>query len=77
MSVCYLPKKSFAPHVIMTYTALLSLAILRDDFSKLDRSRLITLLYTYQQEDGRFISCMIDLCLSSVSPLLDLQTQYL
>jgi len=66
-----------APHVIMTYTALLSLAILRDDFSKLDRPGLITLLRTCQQEDGRFVSCMIDLRVSSVSPLLDLQTRYL
>lgn len=43
------------PNVIMTYTALLSLAILRDDFSKLDRSGLVTFLRACQHEDGRFV----------------------
>lgn len=43
-----------APHVIMTYTALLALAILRDDFSKLNRPGLITLLRACQREDGSF-----------------------
>lgn len=45
----------------MTYTALLALAILRDDFSKLDRPGLITLLRACQREDGRFVSRMIHL----------------
>ena len=44
------------PHIIMTYVALLSLAILRDDFSKLERSGIIKLLQTCQREDGRFAS---------------------
>jgi geranylgeranyl transferase type-1 subunit beta len=44
------------PHVIMTYTALLALAILRDDFSSLDRSGLMTFLRACQREDGRFVA---------------------
>ncbi|KAF9483403.1 terpenoid cyclases/Protein prenyltransferase [Pholiota conissans] len=42
------------PHIIMTYTALLSLAILRDDFTKLDRPGLLTFLRACQREDGSF-----------------------
>ena len=42
------------PHIIVTYTALLSLAILRDDFSKLDRPGLLTFLRACQREDGRY-----------------------
>lgn len=45
-----------APQMIMTYTALLSLAILRDDFSRLDRPRLISFLKACQNEDGSFSS---------------------
>ncbi|CAA7261529.1 unnamed protein product [Cyclocybe aegerita] len=43
-----------APHIIMTYTALLSLAILRDDFSKLDRPGITIFLRSCQREDGSF-----------------------
>ncbi|XP_006462448.1 hypothetical protein AGABI2DRAFT_72409 [Agaricus bisporus var. bisporus H97] len=42
------------PHIIMTYTALLALSILRDDFAKLDRSGLIRLLRACQRDDGSF-----------------------
>ncbi|KAL0570569.1 geranylgeranyl transferase type-1 subunit beta [Marasmius crinis-equi] len=42
------------PHLIMTYTALLSLAILRDDFSALDRQGLVKFLKACQTEDGSF-----------------------
>ncbi|KAF9533301.1 terpenoid cyclases/protein prenyltransferase alpha-alpha toroid [Crepidotus variabilis] len=42
------------PHLIMTYTALLSLAILRDDFSKLDRKGIIAFLRCCQRQDGSF-----------------------
>lgn len=42
------------PHIIMTYTALLTLAILRDDFSKLDRSGMLKFLRACQREDGSF-----------------------
>ncbi|KAF9568753.1 terpenoid cyclases/Protein prenyltransferase [Agrocybe pediades] len=42
------------PHIIMTYTALLSLAILRDDFSRLDRSGLLEFLRACQRDDGSF-----------------------
>ena len=41
------------PHIIMTYTALISLAILRDDFATLDRAGLLRFLNTCQREDGR------------------------
>lgn len=43
-----------SPHVIMTYTALLSLAMLRDDFSRLNRPGIVTLLHNCQREDGSF-----------------------
>ncbi|EEB90438.1 hypothetical protein MPER_11355, partial [Moniliophthora perniciosa FA553] len=38
----------------MTYTALLSLAILRDDFSRLDRRGLVEFLRACQTENGSF-----------------------
>jgi len=38
----------------MTYTGLLSLAILRDDFSRLDRQGLLRFLRACQREDGSF-----------------------
>lgn len=41
------------PHLIMTFSAILSLAILKDDFSKLDRLGIIKLLGSAQQKDGR------------------------
>ncbi|KAG6882126.1 hypothetical protein C0992_012665 [Termitomyces sp. T32_za158] len=41
------------PHLIMTYTALLSLAIFRDDFSQLDRKGLLAFIRTCQRDDGR------------------------
>lgn len=43
------------PHLIMTYTALLALAILRDDFSQLNRGGLIGLIRATQREDGRCV----------------------
>ncbi|KAJ7091325.1 terpenoid cyclases/protein prenyltransferase alpha-alpha toroid [Mycena belliarum] len=42
------------PHLVMTYTALLTLAILRDDFSKLDRPGLVKFIRTCQRDDGSF-----------------------
>ncbi|KAI0629999.1 terpenoid cyclases/Protein prenyltransferase [Trametes polyzona] len=42
------------PHLVMTYTALLSLAILRDDFSKLNRENIPHFLRSCQKEDGSF-----------------------
>ncbi|KAF8636017.1 hypothetical protein AX15_000177 [Amanita polypyramis BW_CC] len=42
------------PHMIMTYTAIVTLAILRDDFEKLDRPSLIIFLRSCQKEDGSF-----------------------
>jgi geranylgeranyl transferase type-1 subunit beta len=43
-----------APHIIMTYAALSSLAILRDDFSRLDRSGILKFLRACQRKDGSF-----------------------
>lgn len=40
-------------HLAMTYTALLNLAILRDDFSQLDRQGIRRLLRATQRSDGR------------------------
>jgi len=42
------------PHILMTYTALLSLAVLRDDFSRLDRRRILAFLIQAQLPDGSF-----------------------
>ncbi|KAJ7334090.1 terpenoid cyclases/protein prenyltransferase alpha-alpha toroid, partial [Mycena albidolilacea] len=42
------------PHLVMTYTALLALAILRDDFSKLDRPGLVKFIRACQRDDGSF-----------------------
>ena len=39
----------------MSYTALLSLAILRDDFAKLDRDGLVQFVRSCQCEDGRCV----------------------
>ncbi|TRM62135.1 terpenoid cyclases/protein prenyltransferase alpha-alpha toroid [Schizophyllum amplum] len=43
-----------APHIIMTYTALLGLAILRDDFKRLDREGLRRFVRACQLPDGSF-----------------------
>ncbi|KAG1881931.1 terpenoid cyclases/protein prenyltransferase alpha-alpha toroid [Suillus tomentosus] len=45
-----------SPQIIMTYTALLSLAILRDNFSRLDRKGLLKFLRSCQNTDGSFSS---------------------
>ncbi|KAK2465288.1 hypothetical protein APHAL10511_002642 [Amanita phalloides] len=42
------------PHLIMTYAGILTLAILRDDFRRLERPSLVKLLRTCQREDGSF-----------------------
>lgn len=44
------------PQIIMTYTALLSLSILRDNFSRLDRKGLLKFLRSCQNVDGSFSS---------------------
>lgn len=41
------------PMLVMTYAALLSLAILRDPFTSLDREGLLRYLKLSQQGDGR------------------------
>ncbi|KAI0698455.1 terpenoid cyclases/Protein prenyltransferase [Cytidiella melzeri] len=42
------------PNLIMTYTALLTLAILRDDFTRLERPGLVKFVRACQREDGSF-----------------------
>jgi len=42
------------PNLIMTYTAILILAILRDDFTRFERPGLIRFLKSCQREDGSF-----------------------
>ncbi|KAI0768878.1 terpenoid cyclases/protein prenyltransferase alpha-alpha toroid [Irpex lacteus] len=42
------------PNLIMTYTAVLTLAILRDDFTHLERPGLVKFLKACQREDGSF-----------------------
>ncbi|BGP15903.1 geranylgeranyl transferase type-1 subunit beta [Rhodosporidiobolus nylandii] len=42
------------PHVIQSYTALLTLALLDDDFSRLNRQGLLDFLGSCQNEDGSF-----------------------
>lgn len=39
----------------MTYTALMSLAILRDDFTRLDRAGILRFVRSCQREDGRHV----------------------
>ncbi|KAK0185654.1 terpenoid cyclases/protein prenyltransferase alpha-alpha toroid [Armillaria mellea] len=53
------------PHVIMSYTALLSLAILRDDFTQLDRPGLIKFLKSCQRDDGSLLGVIITPWISS------------
>ncbi|KZT37366.1 terpenoid cyclases/Protein prenyltransferase [Sistotremastrum suecicum HHB10207 ss-3] len=48
------PSSIDSPHLIMTYGALLSLAVLRDDYSQLDRSGIKRLLRSAQRPDGSF-----------------------
>lgn len=47
-----------SPSLIMTYAALLSLAILRDDFARLDRAGLVQFLRACQREDGRSVGVL-------------------
>lgn len=42
------------PNIIMTYTALLTLAIFRDDFKRLDRPALLRFIQSCQLDDGSF-----------------------
>lgn len=48
------------PHMIVTYTALVALAILRDDFTRLDRRGLVKFLRSSQKEDGRFVLAPVE-----------------
>jgi len=46
--------------MIATYTALVALAVLRDDFARLDRRGLVTFLGSSQREDGWFVSASVE-----------------
>ncbi|CCA74772.1 related to Type I protein geranylgeranyltransferase beta subunit [Serendipita indica DSM 11827] len=48
------PSKYDPPFLIMTYAAILSLAILRDPLDKLDRAGILKYLHLSQREDGSF-----------------------
>lgn len=49
----YLPSSIAKANLAMTYTALLSLAILRDDFKRLDKVAVLHHIQSLQQADGR------------------------
>jgi geranylgeranyl transferase type-1 subunit beta len=51
----YLPKSMAKANLAMTYTALLNLAILRDDFTRLDRGAILHHIRSLQQADGRCV----------------------
>jgi len=67
------------PHIIMTYAGLLTLAIFRDDFKRLDRPSLVKFLRACQREDGSFSTIPGDgetdlrslYCAFSISTMLD------
>jgi hypothetical protein len=44
-----------APHLIMTYCALLALAVLRDDYALLDRAALKRMVGACQDADGGYV----------------------
>lgn len=49
----YVPLSIAKSNLAMTYTAILNLAILRDDFSRLDRVAVLSHIRSLQQPDGR------------------------
>ena len=61
-----------SPMLIMTYGAILSLAILRDPLTQLDRAGLLIFLQTCQQDDGRFAhSFTLRLSTHCLSPICE------
>jgi geranylgeranyl transferase type-1 subunit beta len=52
----YLPSSVAKSNLAMTYTALLNLAILRDDFARLDKAGILSHLHTLQHIDGRYVA---------------------
>lgn len=49
----FLPRSIAKSNLAMTYTALLNLAILRDDFKRLDKAAILSHIHSLQQADGR------------------------
>lgn len=43
------------PHLIMTYCALLALAVLRDDYALLDRAALARMVGACQDAEGGYV----------------------
>lgn len=50
---CFSKAHAQCGHLTMTYTALLLLAILRDDFSRLNRAGIASHVSSLQNSDGR------------------------
>ncbi|KAJ7149043.1 terpenoid cyclases/protein prenyltransferase alpha-alpha toroid [Mycena crocata] len=50
------PSDQDSPHLIMTYAALLSLSMLHDDFSRLNRAGLLKFVASCQNRNGSFSS---------------------
>ena len=48
--------------MIVSYTVLITLAILRDDFTRLDRQGPVTFLRSGQKEDGGFVPTSAEVC---------------
>ncbi|TFY70505.1 hypothetical protein EVG20_g2490 [Dentipellis fragilis] len=65
--------------MIMTYTAIQSLSILRDDFAQLDRSGIVRFIQSCQEEDGSFSTTpgaedsdlRMSYCAFAISSMLD------
>ncbi|KAA1476832.1 terpenoid cyclases/Protein prenyltransferase [Dentipellis sp. KUC8613] len=67
------------PNMIMTYTAIQSLSILRDDFARLDRPGIIRFIRSCQEQDGSFSTTpgagdsdlRMSYCAFAISSMLD------
>jgi geranylgeranyl transferase type-1 subunit beta len=49
----YLPREKAKANLAMTYTAILNLALLRDDFARLNKTAILSHIRSMQQVDGR------------------------
>ena len=50
------------PYMIVTYMPLITLTILQDSFTRLDRRDLVMFLKSNQKEDGRFVTTSFEVC---------------
>jgi hypothetical protein len=60
-----------APHLIMTYCALLALAVLRDDYALLDRAALKRMVGSCQDADGGCVLLTLSLSFYGNEALID------